>query len=299
MPNNQLIEIEELGSDASTAMVVAALAQQATAPVEVTDGKLYATLDAAGNVKIVPTPGYTDQHDDERADRPRQVKRTVTLLDVDSFTDYLARNTNLTDDKPHVGEDYLHGDGSIELWADIDGRRILAILDGIDGWRHHQATLKLDVSREWKEWTAVDGKLLKQAEFAEFITDHLSTIAEPAGALLVDICETLSGKANVNWKSQQLSRNGQRQFVFEETVEAKAGQKGNVEVPNELTLVLRPFQGGDPVPVTARFRYRLSEGHLYLGVKLAEPERVLEDAFAVIVADVQQMVPVRVNHGRP
>lgn len=299
MPNNQLIEIEELGSDASSAMVVAALAQQATAPVEVTDGKLYATLDAAGNVQIVPTPGYTDQHDDERADRPRQVKRTVTLLDVDSFTDYLARNTYLTDDKPHVGEDYLHGDGSLELWADIDGRRILAILDGSDGWRHHQATLKLNLSREWAEWVGIDGKMLDQRQFAEFIEDHLSTIGEPAGGTLLDICQTLEAKTNVNFKSQQVLANGQRQFVYEETVEAKAGQKGSLSIPTELTLVLRPFQGSTFVPVTARFRFSLNEGRLRLGVKLAEPDRVLEEAFDVIVADVQQMVPVRVNHGRP
>lgn len=298
MTNNYL-EVEELASDASTAMVVATLAQQAAVPTEVTDGDLYTVLNADGSITVVETPGYTDRRQDERADRPRQVKRAVTLLDVDSFIDYLARNTLLTNDNPHVGADHLHSDGSIELWADLDGRRILAILDGIDGWRHHQATLALKVSREWNEWLAVDGKLLKQADFAEFITDHLSTIASPDGALLVDICETLAGKANVNWKSQQLSRNGQRQFMFEETVEAKAGQKGNVEVPTELVLVLRPFQGSDPVPVTARFRYRLSDGQLYLGVKLAEPDLTIEQAFAAIVDDVQQMVPVRVNHGRP
>ena len=170
MPNNQL------GSDASTAMVVAALAQQATAPVEVTDGKLYAVLDAAGNVTIVPTPGYTDQHDDERSDRPRQVKRTVTLLDVDSFTDYLARNTYLTDDKPHVGLDCLHGDGSIELWADIDNRRILAILDGI-GFRLGAYLAKMDPRPGVREFA----ERLTEATYA-----GVSGVADGQGFYLYD-----------------------------------------------------------------------------------------------------------------
>ena len=91
---------------------------------------------------------------------------------------------------------YAHGAGQLELWADIDGRRITAILDGYDGLRKHTAILSLKVSREWAEWSHIDGKLFPQADFAEFIADHLSTIAAPDGALLVDICETLTGKTD-------------------------------------------------------------------------------------------------------
>ena len=68
-------------------------------------------------------------------------------------------------------------------------------------------------------------------------------------------------------------------------------------VDPELKLVLRPFQGSDQVVVTARFRYQISEGALALGVRLAEPQRVLEEAFDQIVAEVGEALPVRVNHG--
>lgn len=284
----------EFYQQAETAAVVADLAHKATKAVPLTDGGLYAVLDADGAVRMIETPGFTDRRGDDRADRPRTVCRKVTLLDVDSFLDYLGRYS--ADDMAQG--DYRSGAGSLEVWADIDGRKVTAVLDGVDGWLRHTATLQLALSREWAEWAAVDGKLFPQAEFAQFIEDHLSTIGEPAGALLLDVCQTLEATKQAQFKSQQILANGQRQFVYEEQLEARAGQKGNLSIPTELTLVLRPFQGSEPMAVLARFRYRLNEGNLRLGVKLAEPERALERAFDLVVDAVQSGVPVRVNHGR-
>lgn len=292
-----MTEIAYFDADSSTAVVIAALAEQATTPIEVTDGKLYATLDAAGNVTIVETPGYTDHRADERADRPRRIHRSVTLLDVPSFVDYLTRNTH--GDSKEIGTDHLHSDGSVELWADLDQRRILAVLDGLDGWRLHQATLKLATSREWDEWEAIDGKLLDQIKFAEFIEDHLSTIGAPDGGTLLDITQTLQATVGSAFKQQNILATGQRAFHWEETVEARAGAKGDLKVPGELTLVLRPFQGSDPIAVQARLRFRVGAQGLSIGVKLTEPQRVLEDAFADVVLQVQKSSPVNVTYGRP
>ena len=302
--SNPILEVEELAQDASTAMVIATLAQNAAAPVEVTDGRLYTTVDAAGNVTIVETPGYTDNHNDLRAARPRTVERSVTLLDVPSFVNYLARNTDLHVDNPgmtttDIGTDHLHSDGSLELWADLDGRRILGILDGSDGWRRHQATLKLTTSREWDEWMAIDGKLLDQVKFAEFVEDHLSTIGAPDGGTILDITQTLQATGGSTVRQQHILATGQRAFRYEETVEAKAGVKGDLKVPGELTLVLRPFQGSDPISVPARLRFRVGSQGLSIGVKLSEPHRVLENAFELIVSQVQTASPVLVTYGRP
>lgn len=289
--------------------LLALTAQQAVLPRQLEDGKLYAVLDADGAVQLLETPGYTDRHTDARADAPRDITRSVTLLDVYSFVDYLARNTfpaginteeELDPLLSHVvGANCAANAGALELWADIDQRKILAILDGIYGWRKHTATLQLKLSREWAEWAAIDGKLLKQAELAQFVEDHLSTIAEPSGALLLDICQTLQATTSTQFKQQAILANGQRQFRYEETVEAKAGSRGDITIPAALSLVLRPFQGSQPVVVTARFRFQIRDGVLSLGVKLAEPDLALEEAFNQVVDDVQANVPVRVNHGRP
>ena len=287
----------ELATFEDPTSALAQLAQQAVLPRQLEDGKLYAVLDADGAVRVIETPGFTDRRTDERANGPRQIARSVTLLDVDSFVDYLARNTS--GEEGLVEPEAIAVDGELELWADIDNRRVLAILDGLNGWRKHTATLQLKLSREWGEWAAVDGRLLKQGEFAQFIEDHLSTIGHPDGAKLLDICQTLQATTSTQFKQQAILANGQRQFRFEETVEAKAGQKGDLTIPGELTLVLRPFQGAAAVPIFARFRFQIREGVLSLGVKLAEPDKALEDAFSRVVEAVQGLVPVRVNSGRP
>lgn len=282
--------------------LLAVTAQQAVMPRQIGEG-IFAILNNDGGVEIVETAGYKQRraHDWNmaRADTPEFIHRQVTVSDVDSLVDYLAHNTG--DDGHYDGDgvhaEYLHGCGELELWADIDRRTVKAILDGGKGLRKHTATLQLAISREWSEWASIDGKLLKQAEFAQFLEDHISTIGHPAGGILLDVAQTLQATTSTQFKQQAILANGQRQFRWEETVEARAGQSGELQIPNELVLVLRPFQGSDPVQITARFRFQIREGVLTLGVKLAEPDLALEAAFAQVISDVQAQVPVHINHG--
>lgn len=276
--------------------LLATTAQQAILPRPLSEG-VYAIRAADGAIQIAETPGYQQLREltwaQARASTPEFVHRDVTLGDIGSFAGYVARNCD-----PGTGA-YNHDTGELEVWADVSGRRMIAILDGYDGLRKHTASLALAISPEWAEWAARDGNLYPQDEFAEFITDHVSTIAEPDGAALVDMCETLTGTVGVKWRSQSLDRSGQRQFVYEEQVEGRAGVKGSLPIPTELHLVLRPFVGGDPVAMTARFRFRVRDGGLALGVKLVERSRVLEAAFASATAEVQGLVPVPIFDGRP
>ena len=272
-------------------------AQQAVVPEELADGSIYSIRTADGGIELLTTPGYDDELRRARLTAaPARIQRSVTVRDADSLIAYLAANTD-ADDPADIGMEHIHGIGDLELWADLDGRRIKAILDGGRGHREHVATLALHHSREWTEWAGVDGKLVPQVAFAQFIEDHISSIGAPDGGTLLDVVQTLTAKTKVDFKSSSLLANGQRQFEFAETIEAKAGQKGTLAIPTELTLVVRPFQGSEPVALQARFRYRLDEGQLYLGVRLAEPDRALETAFQQVVDEVQEAAPVRINHG--
>lgn len=279
-----------------TSTLLTLTAQQAVLPRHLDEG-IYAVLDAEGGIQIRETDGYAQKRkfdwEQAHSDKPEFVHRNVTVLDVDSFIDYLDRNYD-----EHGAGGNRHAAGELELWADIDARTIKAILDGITGLRKNTATLVLKTSREWDEWAAIDGKFIEQDGFAQFIEDHMSTIAEPEGAKLMEICQTLEGTKGAVYKQETILATGQRTFKWEEAVEGKAGKRGDLTIPGELVLVLKPFQGADPVPVIARFRYRPDPTGMRLGVKLAEPEKALEDAFAVIVAAVDDQTPVRVNHGR-
>jgi len=280
--------------------LLTATAQQAVLPRRLEEG-VYGIRQADGGIEIMETPGYQQDREHDwtvtHAAVPEHVEASATVLDVNSFIDYLARRTSAAPDE--VDEGYLLGAGLLELWADVDARTITGVLDGVQGWRRHQVTLRLKTSREFGEWLAIDGKLLPQVEFAQFVEDHLSTIGEPDAAQLLDICQTLDGHSAASWSMQNRLANGQRRFRWEETVEARAGAKGELTIPESLTLVVRIFQGSDPIAIKARFRYRPAATGMQLAVKLDEPATALEKAFSAIVEDVQAAVPVSINHGRP
>ncbi|MCW5953403.1 MAG: hypothetical protein KIT69_14205, partial [Propionibacteriaceae bacterium] len=144
-------EFEPDHLDGLNAAAIATLnSQQAVLPRALEEG-IYAVLDADGAVQIRETKGYAQQrkHDWQRShsDKPEFVHRQVTLLDVASFVDYLRLNTLSLDPEVVNDSDYAHGTGGLELWADIDARKITAILDGYDGLRKHIATLQLKTSR--------------------------------------------------------------------------------------------------------------------------------------------------------
>ena len=287
---------DTLTLDGGSANALARLGQLAAEPTKLDDGEIYA-VKVGDSIELLETPGYTYTAANERqAEGPARINRRVVLRDAQSLIAYLAANTD-ADDPTNIGMSHRHGVGDLEIWADLDGRRIKAILDGGYGWAEHTATLELRHSREWDEWSKIDGKLLPQVTFAEFIEDHLSSIGAPDGGTLLDIVQTLTAKNKVDFKSSSLLANGQRQFEFAETLEAKAGQKGNLTIPTELTLVLRPFQGSEDVGIQARFRYRLDGGQLFLGVRLNEPAKALEEAFDVIVDEVRAASPVPIVHG--
>ncbi len=287
----------ELDAPIQTAEVIARTAQQAVLPRKLDDGGIYAILNG-DTIELVETPGFTDARTDRRAGTPRDLARKARVRDEHSLINYLAENTeDLAEGE--VAQAPRVGQGCLEVWADLDARKVTAILDGVTGWRKHSCEMTLTHSKEWDEWRRIDGKLLPQVEFAQFVEDHLSTIGAPDGAILLDICQTLQGTTSGTWGSQQILANGQRKFRFEENVEARAGQKHDLTVPSELTLVLRPFTGSAPVAVPARFRFRVSGGQLTLGVRLAEPDRAVEDAFAGIVERIAEFVPVPVLNGSP
>ncbi|WIY84310.1 DUF2303 family protein [Propionimicrobium sp. PCR01-08-3] len=294
--NPETIEFEDnaYAMPNPTPTLIASLAQQAANPRLLEEG-VYSVLDADGAVQIVETSGYQHDRKESESPAPRRIKRTMIVRDVESLLDAIASSTNTEKTEQSIGE----GRGWLEVWADIDRRTVTAITDGVDGWREHRIRLELRHSAEWEDWVDIDGKLLDQVPFSEFVEDHMSSIAHPDGAQLLDICQTLQAHTGVAFKQQSILANGQRAFQWEETVEAKAGQKGDLSIPNELTLALRPFQGSEPVAITARFRFRPASDGLRLGVRLVETPRIVEEAFDDMVAEVSASIPVAVRFGRP
>ncbi len=254
----------EARTEAATVAELAALAQE---PSELEPGKIYLVSDGEGRVRKI------DTFDEDT--RPRRKAGSSTVADFVSFQQYLDKH-GLT--------------GETEVVASVTQGMFHAVIDAGDdaeaGWGDHSITLKLAKSPEWQRWAGRSGQLVTQSDFAEFIEDNAKDIAEPSSAEILEIAQSLQVKRGVEFESGTRLADGNVQFGYRETTTASAGNVGQLEIPEKITLALRPFKCGDPYKVNAIFRYRLQGSQLTLGFKLQDPDKVLEDAFNTVADQV-------------
>jgi uncharacterized protein YfdQ (DUF2303 family) len=171
----------------------------------------------------------------------RQTGR-VSLTDSDSFVGYVNRHRD---------------DNRTTVWSNVDQGTVTAVLndhiqDGPEaGWADHRATLQLKLTEDWKFWAKNDGKLLSQGEFAEHLEEGALNIRIPAAADMLEIASSFQAKKGVAFKSSTRLDSGEVGLQYEETIEAKSGRKGSIEIPQQFTLVLQPFDGGPEFEVVA------------------------------------------------
>jgi uncharacterized protein YfdQ (DUF2303 family) len=246
---------------------------------------------AAGNdYQIVDLQPY--------ADAPRRAAGIVQLVTTDSLVTYLHRHT-----RPEAINGSVD-DQRCSLYVDLPNFTAITVLndhsyDG-PGWRDDRATLKWQPTPGWQRWAGVDRKMLQQDEFSELIEDGLTEIATPSGADLLELAQSIRATTSANFRSDRRLQNGRVQLTYVEEVDARAGADGQMEIPADITLVLAPFQGAEPVTVKARLRYRVTGGKLTLGIILNNPDIVLADAVDRELSLIRSVHPhVMVVLGRP
>ena len=256
------------------AEAVAELARQAAAPGAVNEGRLYVIATDGGGVRIVDT--------DEYAEVPRHTRANRTVTDAASFVGYVNRH-KLT---------------GTEVYADTPASSVVAVIDshngtdGDPGWQKHRLTLSLEHTKAWKAWVARDlgqtSAWMDQQEFAEFIEDRALDVLDPDHATLIELATKFEATKNVEFGSSVRLDSGEVKFEYTETVGPKKGSKGDVKLPKEIRLGLRPYIGGPIYSVWASLRYRMGAGGLRLGYALQRPENILEAAFADIVTEIRE-----------
>ncbi|MDG4832401.1 DUF2303 family protein [Solwaraspora sp. WMMD1047] len=245
-----------------------------------------------GGYYIVKTPAgvqHVDLTGDAYRDNPRRKIGTVTVRDAPSFLAVFAK----------------HASPTAEIYADRDRGTITAVLDahpgdgGTPAWQQHRAVLQLRHSKAFTAWREISGQLMAQTAFAEFVEDHRADIRTPAAADVLEMAQTIQGTTKVAWKSSMLLTNGQRQLSYVEQVDANAGRRGEMAIPDSLGLALAVFDGAAVAdPVTARLRFRINgEGRLTIGVILDQLDDVINAAFEGVVEQVAGGVPVPILRG--
>lgn len=254
-------------TDDTEAAVVRDLASQALEAEVLEPGAAYLVADGPGRQRLLDLE-QLDEH-------PRRAIANRVVYDAASFAGYLDR----------------HADQASEVYADPQRAEITGIVDSHQGavlpagWQSHRIVLKLTTSPAWDAWRQYDGKLLSQTEFAEHIELQASDVREPAPADLLDLAQTFEATKSVDYESSERLADGQVKFRYVETVEAKAGQKGDLTIPTVIKIAVRPYIGAPLYQVTARFRYRIgADRSLKLGYVLERPQLILDLAFEDVVA---------------
>lgn len=187
-----------------------------------------------------------------------------------------------------------HAQDTAEIWVAPDC--ITAVLNangGLDGapaWEDHRLTLKLQFSVEWRRWQTMSGVFYSQQDFATMLDDAVGDIAEPDMATVLEVASSLEAAKQVQFESAFRTDNGQRGFKYIETITARAGQKGQLDIPEKFILRVRVFEGQEPILIPARFRYRLNGDNLKLGIVIDRMPEVVEAALADVNAAITESI---------
>ena len=240
---------------------------RSASPSKVGDNTYAIVVPEASRLELVDVSG----RDEKYAANPLRKTGDFKVHDAASFVAYLKK----------------HGLDESEVWADLQGQRIVGVINAhsdattaadefgpLPGWGDHRVTYAVQLTQAWKAWAGHDGKLLSQTEFADLIEDRSVDIVRPSAADMLELAQTFQATIGVSFESSKLLSSGERQLEYRETVDAKAGRKGTLEIPKDFDLALVPFEGADAFKVTARFRYRITDGVLRVGPVTV---RVLDD----------------------
>ncbi|MEV7011574.1 DUF2303 family protein [Streptosporangium sp. NPDC051022] len=258
----------------------------AQAPDELEPGAIY-------GYKLNDRVHVVDLLDRDR-ESPQRKTGTVVVEDVASFLHYYGK----------------HADEASEVYVDVDGKRITAVINAhtsIDPrWGDHRLVLQLRTTKAWQEWVGQDRKPMSQQTFAEFVEDHLGDIREPSAADMLEIATTFQAKTKVNFSSAMPLASGDRRLVFEETTDASAGAKGQLQVPTVFKIAVKCLElpvaeGEDPTVygIDARFRYRIQGGSLQVVYLLDDTAAVLRDAVLAVVGQVETALGIVIMRGTP
>jgi len=212
---------------------------------------------------------------------PRRIKENKTFIEVESFITYL---------KNFQTKETL-------ITADPFTRKVGAIIDYHSKtqpeWCEHKVYFSPRLSKEWSEWIVFNAQQFSQADFLEFLEDHMENIKSPPGAEIMELCSSLEGTKNVNFKSGFKQDNGAINLKWEENFEATGSRAGDLKIPPELTLGISPFEKGTVYEIKAWLRYRIKEGKLVFFYKMMNPEKFIDDAFDEFLATIIEKTAIK------
>jgi uncharacterized protein YfdQ (DUF2303 family) len=266
--------------------------------VELTPGGIYAVRTPNGYQTI----NLTKEDVLKSAGQPRNsAKSSYAFHSIESFTLYAkgvfdACSVEL-DNIDNV--DYIAYRRQAICIADEDRGTIRLIFDASPNeWGDVYAELQLHKSPEAKRWAEASGTYMAQQDFAEFCELNLETFSSPDAATILEIAQTFQAKSTVDFSSAVRLSSGAIKLKREEQINATAGERADISIPEVLTVAMPLFKYGKAYAVKARLRYRIVNSAVKLSVLLVDPEMAIEHAFKEVVDEVSTRLGMPVFYGK-
>jgi len=223
-------------------------------------------------------------------DGPKNPAGLMTLHTLESFAQAVKDNS---DDRSHV-------------FADTEAGKIVCVFDYLAkggsgtaedkdtrhrGWGQHSAEIAFRESRKLKEWRKTL-EWMGQADFANFLEDHLEDIAEPSGQDLLAIATDLEASSSGNFKGRLNLDNGSVALNYQDDVET------SVEIPRNLTLGIPLFEHGDRYKLKCRLRFLVRGGSVQFRLLFTNVEDAKEQEFERIVQEIEEKTGVVIYRGK-
>ncbi|HEY0725983.1 MAG TPA: DUF2303 family protein, partial [Pyrinomonadaceae bacterium] len=242
------------------------LLQTGLVPSKTSDGNDYLVIPVTAQV-----------YDLEKLQKhPRRIKQSVRFARVDSFCEYV------NEFKGKGTKVFMNGKTG-EVLAELDYHQA-----DEPSWKSHTAAFAPAFTEPWLLWRGIHNQAMNQREFATFVEDNALDIVNPAPAEMIDLSRNLTAMISVNFKKGVRLENGAEQLQYEETITAKAGQRGQLEVPSLVTLALSVFEGRPQRRVNVRLRYTIKEGVLNFCCSLMRLQEILQPEIDGLAGEIKE-----------
>jgi len=116
---------------------------------------------------------------------------------------------------------------------------------------------------------------------------------------MLELAQSFQATSGVQFESASKLSSGQRHFQYVESIEGKAGNRGQLDIPTEIKIQVQVWRGvAIVVPITARFRFRVERQGLRLAYVMDRVEDVLDAAWSSLLGELTDTLPVPVLAGR-
>lgn len=262
----------------------------------------YAITDEVGDVFVVGLPpkwkAETLDHEPFHA-HPRRPRTTDTHTTVESFI--AAVTTHAKPESTSIYAQLEPENGKLRLLAMFDDHHSTINDRGEDipGWRQHRAVFDPAKSTEWNDWTARDKTEMSQANFADFLEDHIDDIAAadgfPTGADMLAFATALEINSDKKLKSVVNTQTGGRALVFIDQADQETSAK--LETFKKFRIGIQVFRGGPAYPLEARLKLRPNSGNPMFWYELIRPDAVFETAATAVIAVIDDNVAPTIYYG--